>query len=81
MADLYAPALGCHGLNSNRYFTRMAEHNQAGRDKEFKVDLTTGLRVIALVSVISSAVLIVLSYPVARVFVGEYPSTAASETS
>jgi putative peptidoglycan lipid II flippase len=33
--------------------------------------------VIALVSVISSAVLIVLSYPVARVFVGEYPSTAA----
>ena len=59
------------------YFTRMAEHNQAGRDKEFKVDLTTGLRVIALVSVISSAVLIVLSYPVARVFVGEYPSTAA----
>ena len=59
------------------YFTRMAEHNQAGREKEFKVDLTTGLRVIALVSGISSAVLIVLSYPVARVFVGEYPSTAA----
>jgi putative peptidoglycan lipid II flippase len=59
------------------YFTRMAEHNQAGREKEFKVDLTTGLRVIALVSVISSAVLIVLSYPVARVFVGEYPATAA----
>ena len=59
------------------YFTRMAEHNQAGRQKEFKVDLTTGLRVIALVSVISSAVLIVLSYPVARVFVGEYPATAA----
>ena len=59
------------------YFTRMAEHNQAGRAKEFKVDLTTGLRVIALVSVISSAVLIVLSYPVARVFVGEYPATAA----
>jgi putative peptidoglycan lipid II flippase len=28
------------------YFTRMAEHNQAGREKEFKVDLTTGLRVI-----------------------------------
>lgn len=59
------------------YFTRMAEHNQAGRDKEFKIDLTTGLRIIALVSVISSAVLIVLSYPVARVFVGEYPATAA----
>lgn len=59
------------------YFTRMAEHNQAGRSKDFKVDLTTGLRVIALVSVISSAMLIVLSYPVARVFAGEYPSTVA----
>ena len=59
------------------YFTRMAEHNQAGRIDEFKRDLTTGLRVIALVSVFSTAALIVLSYPIARVFVGEYPATAA----
>jgi putative peptidoglycan lipid II flippase len=59
------------------YFTRMAEHNQAGRIEDFKRDLTTGLRVIALVSVFSTATLIVLSYPIARVFVGEYPVTAA----
>ena len=59
------------------YFTRMAEHNQAGRIEDFKKDLTTGLRVIALVSVFSTATLIVLSYPIARVFVGEYPATAA----
>jgi putative peptidoglycan lipid II flippase len=33
--------------------------------------------VIALVSMISTAILIVLSYPIARVFAGEYPATAA----
>ncbi len=59
------------------YFTRMAEHQQAGEMDKFKQDLTTALRVIAMVSVIASAVLIVLSYPIARVFVGEYPATAA----
>ena len=59
------------------YFTRMAEHQQAGQMNQFKQDLTTALRVIAMVSVIASAVLIVLSYPIARVFVGEYPATAA----
>jgi putative peptidoglycan lipid II flippase len=59
------------------YFTRMAEHNQAGRMEDFKLDLTTGLRVIALVSVFSTAALIVLSYPIARIFAGEYPATVA----
>ncbi len=59
------------------YFTRMAEHQQSGQMEKFKTDLTTGLRVIALVSVISTAVLIVLSYPIARVFAGEYPATSA----
>jgi putative peptidoglycan lipid II flippase len=59
------------------YFTRMAEHQQAGKIQEFKQDLTTALRVIAMVSVIASATLIVLSYPIARVFVGEYPATSA----
>ncbi|SCX04442.1 murein biosynthesis integral membrane protein MurJ [Candidatus Aquiluna sp. UB-MaderosW2red] len=59
------------------YFTRMSQHAAAGRLEEFKKDLTTGLRVIALVSVISSAILILVAYPVARVFVGEYPATVA----
>jgi putative peptidoglycan lipid II flippase len=59
------------------YFTRMTKHAQDERLDLFKDDLTTGLRVIALVSVLSSTVLIVLAYPVARVFVGEYPATIA----
>lgn len=59
------------------YFTRMSQHAAANRIDEFKSDLTTGLRVIALVSVISSGLLMLLAYPVARVFVGEYPATIA----
>lgn len=59
------------------YFTRMTKHAQGKRMDLFKTDMTTGLRVIALVSVLSSAVLIVLAYPVARVFVGEFPATVA----
>ena len=59
------------------YFTRMSQHAAAKDMSNFKTDLTTGLRVIALVSVISTAVLIILSYPIARVFAGEYPATVA----
>ena len=59
------------------YFTRMSQHAAAKRIVEFKQDLTTGLRVIGLVSVISSGLLMLLAYPVARVFVGEYPATIA----
>lgn len=62
---------------STAYFTRMATHASVSNIEDFKRDLTTGLRVIGLVSVLSTAVLIVLSYPVARVFVGEYPGTVA----
>ena len=59
------------------YFTRMAKHASENKIEDFKKDLTTGLRVIGLVSVLATAVLIILSYPVARVFVGEYPGTVA----
>ncbi|MFM1951134.1 MAG: murein biosynthesis integral rane protein MurJ, partial [Actinomycetota bacterium] len=59
------------------YFTRMAQRAAAGKMSDFKGDLTVGLRVIALVSVVSSVTLMVLAYPIARVFVGEYPATAA----
>jgi putative peptidoglycan lipid II flippase len=59
------------------YFTRMAGHAANKKIDEFRADLTTGLRVIALVSVISSGLLMLLAYPVARVFVGEYPATIA----
>jgi len=59
------------------YFTRMSQHAASKDMAKFKVDMTTGLKVIALVSMISTAMLIVLSYPIARVFAGEYPATAA----
>ena len=59
------------------YFTRMSQHAANKEMVKFKGDLTTGLKVIALVSVLSTSVLIVLSYPVARVFAGEYPATVA----
>lgn len=62
---------------STAYFTRMSEHAQAGRIDDLKADLTAGLRVIALVSVLATAVIGVCAYPIARVFVGEYPATAA----
>jgi putative peptidoglycan lipid II flippase len=59
------------------YFTRMAKHAAANDILSFKTDLTNGLKVIALVSVVSSALLMLLAYPIARVFVGEYPATIA----
>ncbi len=59
------------------YFTRMSQHAAAGEMTSFKADLTNGLKVIGLVSVISSALLMLLAYPIARVFAGEYPATIA----
>ncbi len=59
------------------YFTRMSQHASNDKLDEFVKDLTTGLRVIALVSVISTATLMMLAYSIARVFVGEYPATLA----
>lgn len=59
------------------YFTRMSKHAAAGEMSSFKTDLTNGLKVIGLVSVISSALLTLLAYPIARVFAGEYPATIA----
>ena len=59
------------------YFTKMSEHVQNKRIDLMKIDLGAGLRIVALVNVFSSVALILLSYPVARVFVGEYGSTVA----
>jgi putative peptidoglycan lipid II flippase len=59
------------------YFTRMSQHAANNKLDEFVKDLTTGLRVIALVSVISTVTLMMLAYSIARVFVGEYPATLA----
>jgi putative peptidoglycan lipid II flippase len=59
------------------YFTKMSEHVQNKRIDLMKIDLRSALRVVVLVNVFSSIALVLLSYPVARVFVGEYPSTIA----
>lgn len=59
------------------YFTKMSEHVQSKRVDLMKADLRSALRVVVLVNVFSSIALLLLSYPVARVFVGEYPSTVA----
>jgi putative peptidoglycan lipid II flippase len=59
------------------YFTKMSEHVQAGKLDLMKVDLRSSLRIVVLVNTFSSIALILLSLPVARVFVGEYDSTVA----
>lgn len=62
------------------YFTRIAQHAQRGAIDELKVDLGAGLRTIALVSLLAEAAIITLAYPIARVFVGEFPATEALGT-
>ena len=59
------------------YFTKMSEHVQQKRIDLMKLDLRLALRVVVLVNVFSTIALVLLSYPVARVFVGEYDSTVA----
>lgn len=59
------------------YFTKMSEHVQQQRIDLMRVDLRSALRIVVLVNVFSSLALILLSLPVARVFVGEYDSTVA----
>jgi putative peptidoglycan lipid II flippase len=59
------------------YFTKMSEHVQAKKLDLMKIDLRSALRIVVLVNVFSSLALILLSLPVARVFVGEYDSTVA----
>lgn len=59
------------------YFTKMSAHVHENRIDLLKGDLAQGLRTISLISVFSSAVLIVLAYPVSRIFIGEYVGTVA----
>ena len=59
------------------YFTKMSHHVQEDRIDLLKNDLAAGLRTISLISVLSTAAILVLAYPIARVFVGEYPSLVA----
>jgi putative peptidoglycan lipid II flippase len=59
------------------YFTRMSVHAMDKKFDDLKKDLVDGLRTIAMISVLAATTLIVLAYPVSRVFVGELPSAIA----
>lgn len=59
------------------YFTRMSTHAVEKKYEELKTDLADGLRTIAMISVLATTGLIVLAYPISRVFVGEIPSAIA----
>ncbi len=59
------------------YFTKMSQHVHENRIDLLKKDLSAGLRTIALIAAIASSILIVLAYPISRVFVGEYGGNIA----
>jgi len=58
-------------------FTKISTHAAAKRFDLLKADLATSLRAILAISAFATATLMVLSYPISRVFVGEYPATVA----
>lgn len=59
------------------YFTKMSVYAMEKRFDELKSDLVDGLRTISMISVLATTGLIVLAYPISRVFVGEIPSAIA----
>ncbi len=59
------------------YFTKMAQHVQDGKMEAFKKDFIAGIRAILVISVFATAALIVMAYPISRVFAGEFPALIA----
>lgn len=57
------------------YFTRISIHVHEGRMDAMKEDMRDGLRIVALISILCATALIILAYPISRVFVGEYDGT------
>lgn len=62
------------------YFTKMSEHAHAKNWDGLKADLLRALRSILLLSGISTSVMIVLAYPIARVFALDYEPAVALAT-
>lgn len=54
------------------YYTRMAEHAQRGAVGDFRRDFSSASRSIMFLIVFSSAALIVVAFPIARVFTSSY---------
>ena len=59
------------------YFTKMAQHVHEGKMESFKKDFIDGIRAILVISVFATAALIVMAYPISRVFAGEFPALVA----
>ena len=57
------------------YFTKMAQHAHEKRMDLFKKDFSAGLRAISVFAVFFSVAMIVLAYPMSRVFIGEFDAT------
>lgn len=57
------------------YFTKMAQHAHENRMDLFKKDFSAGLRAISVFAVFFSVAMIVLAYPMSRVFIGEFNAT------
>lgn len=59
------------------YFTRISTHAHQKDMDSVKADLLSGLRVTAMISILASVAIIVIAYPISRVFVGEYEALLA----
>jgi putative peptidoglycan lipid II flippase len=59
------------------YFTRISVHANNKDMVQLKSDLKDGLLTVGLISILSGVALIVLAYPVSRVFVGEHDANLA----
>jgi putative peptidoglycan lipid II flippase len=57
------------------YFTKMAQHAHEMKMDLFKKDFSAGLRAISVFAVFFSVAMIVLAYPMSRVFIGEFDAT------
>jgi putative peptidoglycan lipid II flippase len=57
------------------YFTKMAQHAHENKMDLFKKDISAGLRAISVFAVFFSVAMIVLAYPMSRVFIGEFDAT------
>jgi putative peptidoglycan lipid II flippase len=57
------------------YFTSMAKHANENRMDLFRQDFSAGLRAISVFAVFFSVGMIILAYPMSRVFIGEFNAT------
>lgn len=59
------------------YFTRLSEHVRENRIEDLKTDVSAAVRQITLLIVLATAVLLVVAFPFASLFTGQFADTAA----